>query len=56
MAKATGLISSLFNVASSQDMIFRQLQQLQWFHRGSTKAYHCSPLFSISYHVGNDLR
>ena len=29
MAKATGLISSLFNIASSEDMPFCQLQQLQ---------------------------
>jgi len=28
MAKATGLISSLFNVASSRDVPFRQPQQL----------------------------
>jgi len=31
MAIATGLISSLFNVTSSGDVPFCQLQQLQWF-------------------------
>jgi len=46
MAKATGLISSLFNVASSGDMPFHQPQQLQCFH-GFTEAYLCSPLSSI---------
>ena len=47
MAKATGLISSLFNVASSGDMPFHQLQQLQCLYHGSTEAYLCSPLSSI---------
>jgi len=42
-----GLISSLFNVASSRNVPFCQLQQLQCLHHGSTKAYLCSPLFSI---------
>jgi len=47
MAKATGLISSLFNVALSGDLSFRQPQQLQCLHHGSTEAYLCSPLSSI---------
>jgi len=49
MAKATGLISSLLNIASSGDVPFRQPQQLQCLHHGSTKAYLCSPLSSISF-------
>jgi len=47
LATATGLISSLFNVASSQDVPFHQLQQLQCLHHGSNKAYLCSLLCSI---------
>jgi len=42
--KAMGLISSLFNVASSRDVPFCQPLQLQCSHHGSTKAYLCSPL------------
>ena len=44
--KATGLIFALFDVASSQDVPFHKLQQLQGLHHSSTKAYLCSPLFS----------
>ena len=47
MAKATGLISSLFNIASSGDVPFCQLQQLQCLHHGSSESYLCSPLSSI---------
>jgi len=47
MAKATGLISSLFNVTPSGDVPFCQLQQLQCLHRGSTEAYVCSTLSFI---------
>ena len=56
MAKATGLISSLFNVASSQNVPFyRPQQQLQCLHHGSTKVNLCSPL-SLHYRVGDDLQ
>jgi len=44
--KAMGLISSLLNVASSRDVLFCQLQQLQCSHHGSTKVYLCSPFLS----------
>ena len=30
---------SLFNIASSSDVYFCQLQQLQYLHHGSTKAH-----------------
>jgi len=59
LAKAGGLISSLFNVASSRDMLFCQLQQLQCLHHGSTESL---PLFSSEIHsfihcqVGDNLR
>ena len=43
MAKATDLISSLFNVASSRDMPFYQLQQLQCLHHCSTEAHLWAP-------------
>jgi len=43
-AKAMGLISSLFNVASSRDVPFCQLLQLQCSHHGSTKVLLCFPL------------
>ena len=43
MAIATALISSLFNVTSSQDVLFLQPQQLQCLHYGSTEAYLCTP-------------
>ena len=46
MAIATGLISSLLNVASSRVVPFRQLQQLQCLHHGSTKAHLCSLFLS----------
>jgi len=39
MATATGSISSHFNIASSGNVPFCQLQQLQCLHHGSTKAY-----------------
>ena len=45
-AKAMGLISSLFNIALSQDVLFCQPLQLQCLHCGSTKAYLCSPFLS----------
>ena len=47
MAIATGL--SLFNVASSRDLLFCQLQQLQCLRHGSTKAYLCFLFCSISF-------
>ena len=43
------LIFALFDVTLSRDMPFRQLQQLQRLHYGSTKAYLCSPLCSIPF-------
>ena len=43
---ATGLISSLFNVTSSQDVPFLQPLQLQCSYHGSIEAYLCSPFFS----------
>jgi len=46
MAIATALISSLLNVASSQDVPFRQPQQLQCLHHGSNKTFLCSPFLS----------
>ena len=49
MAIATGLISSLFNVALSRDVPFRQLQQLQSSCHGFTKNYLSSPLYSIPF-------
>jgi len=49
MNKATGLISSLFDIASSGDVPFRQPQQLQCLHHGATEAYLCSPLSSIPF-------
>jgi len=47
MAKATGLISLLFNIALSGDVPFHQPQWLQCLHHGSTETYLCSPLSSI---------
>ena len=49
MALATGLISSLFNVAPSRDVPFRQPQQFQCSHHGFIKNYLCSPLYSIPF-------
>jgi len=46
---ATALISSLFNVVSSGDVSFHQPRQLRCLHHGSTKAYLCSPLYSIPF-------
>ena len=50
MAIATGLISSLFNVVSSRDVPFCQLQLLQCLHHtcSSTETYIVT-LFSISF-------
>jgi len=60
MAIATGLISSLFNVALSQYVPFCQLQQFHCLHHGSTIAHLCSPLssipFSFHYCVVNNLQ
>jgi len=50
MAKATGLISSLLNVASARDVPFCQLQPLQCLHHGSIKAHLfllCAPFLSL---------
>ena len=44
--KVMGLISSLFNIASSRNVPFCQPLQLQCLHHGSTKAYLCSPFLS----------
>ena len=52
-AKAIGLISSLFNVASSGDVPFCQPLQLQCSYHGSTKAHLCSALF-LPYRVGDN--
>ena len=49
MAIATGLISSLFNVALFGDVPICQPQQLQCLYHGSTKAYSCSLLCSIPF-------
>ena len=48
--RAMGLISSLFNVASSRDVPFCQPLQLQYSHHGSTKAYLCSWFLSTLPH------
>ena len=45
--KAMRLISSLFNITSARDVPFHQPLQPQCLHDGSSKAYLCSPLFSI---------
>jgi len=56
-AKAMGLIFSLFNVALSQDVPFRQLLQLQYSHHGSTKAYLFVLHSFLHYHaIGDNLR
>jgi len=49
MAKATGLISSLFNIPSSGAATFHPPQQLQCLHHGSTEAYLCFALSSIPF-------
>ena len=49
MAKTTGLIFSLILVTLLRDGPFRQSQQLQCLYHGSTKAYLCSPMFSIPF-------
>ena len=48
MGIATGLIFSLFNVTSSQDVSFRQPQQLQCLHHDSM--YQSLPLFFFMLH------
>jgi len=49
LAIDTAFISSLFNVTSSQDVPFLQLQQLWCLHHDSTKTYLSSPLYSIPF-------
>ena len=59
MAIATGLISLLFNIASSRGVTFNQLQQFQCLDHGSNEIYFCSPLYSIPFflhHLGDDLQ
>jgi len=51
LAKATGLISSLLNVALYINASLLKPEQLQSLHQGSTKAYLCSPLCSISFYT-----
>ena len=43
------LIFALFDVTSSRDVPFHKPQQIQCLYHGSTKAYLCSPLFSIPF-------
>ena len=47
--KAMDLIFALFDIASSRDVPFHQVQQLQHSHHGSTKAQICYPMYSIPY-------
>ena len=54
MAIATGLITSLFNVALSGDMPFCQPQQLQCFYHGFTFVLFLLHSF-LPYRVVNDL-
>ena len=55
MAKATGLSSSLFNVALSRDVPFHQLQQLQSFYQSLVLFSFVLHSF-LPCHVGDDLR
>jgi len=58
MVSVTGLISSLILVASSRDVPFHQLQQIQCLHHGSTKAnlclhiLFCPTVFAVAPHQG----
>ena len=45
-ARTRDLISSLINVASSRDVPFHQLQQLQCLHHGATVVRFWSPILS----------
>ena len=62
MERATGLISSLLNITSSQDMPFHQLQQLHSKHHGATFVLLCLPVlftdnarchFAVGLHVAS---
>ena len=55
-ARAKYLISSLINVASSQDVPFHQLQQLQCLHHGTTIEPLCVPILSSQPRIGGNLR
>ena len=46
MARARELISSLINVASSWDLLFHQLKELQCLHHGATFVLLWSPILS----------
>jgi len=50
MARARDLISSLINIASSRDMPFHQLQELQCLHQGATFVPLWSPILSSQPH------
>ena len=52
---AAGLISSLVDVALSQDVLFRQPQQLKCMYHGLTFTLLCVPYVFFLYHVGVDL-
>jgi len=60
MAVATGLISSLFNVASSGDVPFRQLHAAapvlaSWFYQSSLLFFFVLH-FLLPYRIGDDLQ
>jgi len=55
MQRATGLISSLLDVASSQDVPFCELQQLHSMHHGAIFAFSVSCFFPF-YHIGVELQ
>ena len=44
MDKVMGLISSLFDIASSQDVLFHQLQYVQCTHHGLAFVLLCVPV------------
>ena len=55
-ARAVDLISSLSNVALSQDVTSHQPQQLQCLHHGATFVPLCSPIFSSQPQIEDDLQ
>jgi len=60
MAIATGLISSLFNITSSLDVLFYNPKQLDLLNRSSTKVLpkftFFSPLYSIAFSMMASVR
>ena len=55
-ARARDFISSLINIASSQDVFFHQPQQLQYLNHGATFEPLCVPILYSQLRIGDNFQ